>query len=154
MAINTGGFANNSLRDISELPREPKPAPVDLIVFQRVLNLRDVDQVSEWLGSRAAWRRWRTQVRIFGQLHASWARKGLKLARVRMQENSCPLDRQIRDAAEFSWLWWRIAMMAAVHFAGVPLNQQLMETYSRMRAVLATVSAPIPISSAPPPHAA
>jgi hypothetical protein len=110
---------------------------MESVTLRRLLDLGDVAQVREWLGPKAGRRRWRMQVRLFGQFHASWGRKGLRLARERMQQNSCPLDRQMRDAAEFAWLWSKIAAMAAVHFSGVPLEAELRNSFARMRAICA-----------------
>jgi hypothetical protein len=111
------------------------PAAMDLTTFHRLLNLGDVAQVKEWLGPKAARQRWRTQVRLFRQFHGSWGRKGLRLARERMHENSCPLDRQLREAAEFGWLWSKIAAMAALHFSGVPREAELRSAFGQLRAI-------------------
>lgn len=109
-------------------------AAMDWIAFRRLLDLNDVAQVREWLGPKAGWQRWRTQTRLFRQFHAGLGRKGLRLARARMRENSCPLDRQLRDASEFLWLWAKIAAMASLHYAGVPLETELRRAFQRMLA--------------------
>ena len=142
-------FSDQGPLDISRIPGTGGPAPfisapsTDAIVFRRLLDLQDVLRVQEWLGNRAAGRRWVTQVRLFAGFHVGCAKKGLGLARIRMRENSCPLDRQLRDAVEFSWLWVAIAAMAAARFAGVPLEHQLQKSYRRMCATLAPDVMPI-----------
>ena len=109
---------------------------LDLVVFQRVLNLSDVSRVQEWLGWRAAAGRWFMQVGLFASLHRYWGRVALERVRDRAAQNGCPLDRQLREAGELLLLWLAIAGLAAAHFAGAPIEDRLNLTYRRMRSAL------------------
>ena len=109
---------------------------LDLVVFQRVLNLSDVSRVQEWLGWRAAAGRWFVQVRLFASLHRHWGRVALETVRARAAQNGCPLDRQWREASELLQLWLAIAGLAAAHFAGAPIDDRLNLAYRRMRSAL------------------
>jgi hypothetical protein len=116
-------------------PERQQAATLDALTLERLLDWDDIGFVRRQLGWRAAAGRWRTQLGLFAQLYGDTGRTAKALIGARLCAQSSPLDIQIKDSVAIAWWMSVIASLAAAHFAGVPLGQQLRRAHGRVLAM-------------------